>query len=148
MSLTAIGLFESTANSTLCKNSENVSGGRNVSNSHQLVPTSEMKMFHELHVHHVYSGFRNEANSHHLARIGERKFLMNTTYIVSRKQESKVFGSGGRNESNSHWLVRIGKLNTTQNIESGLRGRNVSNSHQLVPTSEMKMFHELHVHHV
>ena len=38
-----------------------------------------------------------------------KKFFMNPTYIVSRKKESKVFGSGGRSESNSHWLVRIGK---------------------------------------
>ena len=26
------------------------------------------------------------------ARIGEKKFLMNQTYIMSRKWESKVFG--------------------------------------------------------
>ena len=30
-----------------------------------------------------------------------RKFFMNSTFIMSRKYESKVFGSGGRNESNS-----------------------------------------------
>ena len=29
------------------------------------------------------------------------KFFMNSTYIMSRKYESKVFGSRGRNESNS-----------------------------------------------
>ena len=28
-----------------------------------------------------------------------RKFFMNSTYIMSRKLESNVFGSGGRNES-------------------------------------------------
>ena len=49
------------------------------------------------------------------------KFFMNSTYIMSRKYESKVFGSGGRNESNSHQLARIG---------------------------EGKIFHELDVHHV
>ena len=34
-----------------------------------------------------------------------RKFFMNSTYIMSRKKESNVFGSGGRNESNSHQLA-------------------------------------------
>ena len=50
-----------------------------------------------------------------------RKFFMNTTYIMSRKEESNVFGSAGRNESNSHQPARIG---------------------------EKKIFHELHVQHV
>ena len=49
------------------------------------------------------------------------KFFMNSTFIMSRKQESSVFGLGGRNESNSHQLARIG---------------------------EKKIFHELDVHHV
>ena len=50
-----------------------------------------------------------------------RKFFMNSTYIISRKWQSKVLGSGARNESNSYQLARIG---------------------------EKKIFHELHVHHV
>ena len=50
-----------------------------------------------------------------------RKFLMNSTYIMSRKRESNVFGRGGQNESNSHQLARIG---------------------------ERKIFDELDVHHV
>ena len=50
-----------------------------------------------------------------------RKFFMNSTYIMSRKWESNVFGSGCRNDSNSHQLARIG---------------------------EIKIFHQLDVHHV
>ena len=50
-----------------------------------------------------------------------RKFFMNSTYIISRKQESNILGSGGQNESNSQQLARIG---------------------------EQKIFHELDVHHI
>ena len=50
-----------------------------------------------------------------------RKFFMNSTYIMFRKKESKVFGSRGRNDSNCHLLAEIG---------------------------EKKIFHELDVHHV
>ena len=50
-----------------------------------------------------------------------RKFFMNSTYIMSRRQESNIFGSGGRNECNSQKLARIG---------------------------EKKVFHEVDVHHV
>ena len=60
--------------------------------------------------------------------MAREKFFMNSTYIMSRKQESNVLwaqeaemSSGGRNESNSHQLARIG---------------------------ERKIFHELDVHHV
>ena len=50
-----------------------------------------------------------------------KKFFMNSTYIMSRKWESKFLGSGGRNDSNSHQFAGIG---------------------------EKKIFHELDVHHV
>ena len=30
---------------------------------------------------------RNESNSHQLARIDEKKFFMNSTYIMSRNEE-------------------------------------------------------------
>ena len=50
-----------------------------------------------------------------------RTFVMNSTYIMSTKKESLVFGSGCQNESNSHQLARIG---------------------------EKKILHELDVHHV
>ena len=54
-------------------------------------------------------------------KSARRKFFMNSTYIMSRKLESNVFGSGGRNESKCHQLARIG---------------------------DGKIFHELDVHHV
>ena len=38
------------------------------------------------------SGGRNDSNTALFARIGEKKFLMNSTYIMSRKWESNVFG--------------------------------------------------------
>ena len=39
-----------------------------------------------------------------------KKFLMNSTYIMSRKWESNVFGLfGGRNDSNTAQFARIGK---------------------------------------
>ena len=50
-----------------------------------------------------------------------RKFFMNSTYIMSTKQDQTFLRSGGQNESNSQQLARIG---------------------------EKKIFHELHVHHV
>ena len=36
-------------------------------------------------------GGRNESNSHVLAGIGEYKFFMNPTYIMSRKKDSNGF---------------------------------------------------------
>ena len=59
------------------------------------------KIFHELDVHHVQkvrikSFWPQEAEMtlrpRQFARIGEKKILMNSTYIMSRKWESKVFG--------------------------------------------------------
>ena len=38
-----------------------------------------------------------------------KKFLMNSTYIMSRMWESNVFGLGGRNDSNTDQFARIGK---------------------------------------
>ena len=38
-----------------------------------------------------------------------KKFLMNSTYIMSRKWESNVFGPGGLNDSNTAQYARIGK---------------------------------------
>ena len=54
-------------------------------------------------------------------KSARRKFFMNSTYIMSRKLESNVFGSGGRNESNIKSHAEIGEKN---------------------------IFHELDVHHV
>ena len=57
-----------------------------------------------------------------LLESARRKFFMNSTYTMSRKQESKCFWTReGRNEPNSHQLARI---------------------------DENKIFHELDVHHV
>ena len=36
-------------------------------------------------------GGRNDSNTDQFARIGEKKFCMNQTYIMSRKWESNVF---------------------------------------------------------
>ena len=44
-----------------------------------------------------------------LQESARRKFFMNNTYIMSRKQESNVLASGGRNESNSNVLAGIGE---------------------------------------
>ena len=50
-----------------------------------------------------------------------KKFFMNSTYIMSKRWDSNVFGSGGRNDSNTHQFALI---------------------------SEKKIFLELDVHHV
>ena len=71
-------------------------GGRNEPNSHQLVRIGEKKIFHELDVHDVQKigikRFRAEEAEMSLTASARRKFFMNSTYIMSRKQESNVFG--------------------------------------------------------
>ena len=52
---------------------------------------------------------RNESNSHQDARIGRRKFFMNSRYIMSRKWVSNLFGLRRPNKSNSHQLARNGE---------------------------------------
>ena len=88
------------------------------------------KYFHELDVHHVQEEgikrfWTQEAKMSLTAnsslKSARRIFFMNSTYIMSRKQESNVLGSGGENESKSQQLCRIG---------------------------ESKIFDELDVHHV
>ena len=77
------------------------SGARNDSNSQQLARIGEKKIFHEHDVHHVQKvGIKRfwaqetemtlTANSS--KESARRKFFMNSTYIMSRKQESNVFG--------------------------------------------------------
>ena len=77
------------------------SGGQNESNSQQLARIGEKKIFHELDVHHVskvgIKRFWAQDAEMTLTAISSlesarRKFFMNSTYIMSRKQESKVFG--------------------------------------------------------
>ena len=70
------------------------SGGRNEANSHQLARIGERKIFHELDVHHVKKvGIKRfwvqEAEMSQTAvssfESPREKFLMNSTYIMSRK---------------------------------------------------------------
>ena len=70
------------------------SGDRNESNSHQLAPIGDKKIFHELDVHHVLKvGFKRfwaQVTEMTLTAISSqasarRKFFMNSTYIMSRK---------------------------------------------------------------
>ena len=76
------------------------SGGRNESNSHELVRIGDKKIFHELDVHHVKKvGFKlswaQEAEMSliimSLLESARRKFFMNATCIMSRKSDSNVF---------------------------------------------------------
>ena len=78
-----------------------VSGCQNESNSHQLAPVGEKKIFHELDVHHVYkvgiTCFCAQDAKMSLTAISSlesasRKFFMNSTNIMSTKEESLVFG--------------------------------------------------------
>ena len=70
------------------------SGGRNESNSHQLTGIGERKIFDELDVHHVskvgINRFWAQQAEMSLTAItslesAREKFLMNSTYIMSRK---------------------------------------------------------------
>ena len=92
--------------------------------------SARRKYFHELDVHHVQeAGIKHfwaqeakmclTANSS--LKSARKKFFMNSTYIMSRKQESKVFWFRRQNEPNSQQLAEIGQKN---------------------------IFHELDVHHV
>ena len=77
------------------------SGCQNESNSHQLARIGEKKIFHELDVHHVYklgiTCFWAQDAKMSLTAISSlesarRKFFMNSTYIMSTKYKSLVFG--------------------------------------------------------
>ena len=69
------------------------SGGRIESNSHELAPIVEKKIFHELDVHHVYKVgikrfFAQDAElsltAMSLLESARRKFFMNWKYIMYR----------------------------------------------------------------
>ena len=130
MSLTAISLLESARrkffmNSTYImsrKQESNVLFGlrsRNEFNSYQLAGIGEKKIFHELDVHHVQKvGIKRfwaqEAEmtltAISLLESATRKFFMNSTYIMSRKQESNVFGAQEAEMSlTAYQLARIGE---------------------------------------
>ena len=77
------------------------SRGRNESNRHELSRKGEKKIFLEFDVHHVYNvGIKRcwaqeaemSLTAISLFESARRKFFMNSTYIMSRKKESKVFG--------------------------------------------------------
>ena len=77
------------------------SEGPNESNSHQLAPIGQKKIFHEHDVHHVYKvgniRFWAQETEMSLTAIktlesAKRKFFMNSTYIMPRKMQSNVFG--------------------------------------------------------
>ena len=126
------------------------SGGRNESNSHQLARIGESKIFRKLNVHHVqtvgikrFSAQEAEMSLTAMSSLesARRKFFMNSTYIMSRKQESNVFRRTSYLESrNQTFWAKEGEMS------SG--GRNESNSHQLARNGERKIFHEFDVHHV
>ena len=70
------------------------SGGRNESNSHQLLRIGEKKIFYELDVHHVHKVvikrfWAREAEMSLRAisscESARRKFFMNSTYIMCTK---------------------------------------------------------------
>ena len=72
------------------------SGGRNDPNSHKLARIDENKIFHELVVHHVQKvGIKRfwaqeaemSLTAISLLESAGGKFFMNSTYIMSRKQE-------------------------------------------------------------
>ena len=77
------------------------SGCQNESNSHQLARISEKKIFYQFDVNHVYkvgiTCFLAQDAKMSLTAISSlasarRKFFINSTYIMSTKKESLVFG--------------------------------------------------------
>ena len=77
------------------------SGCQNESNTQELALIGEKKIFHELDVHHVYkvgiTCFCAQDAKMSLTAIStlesaRREFFMNSTYIMSTKWESLVFG--------------------------------------------------------
>ena len=103
---------------------------QNESNSHQLARIGEKKIFHELHVHHVYKVgitcfWAQDAKMSLTAirslesAIRKLSWTRRTSCLQSRNH--LVLGSGCQNESNSQYPARIG---------------------------ERKIFHELDVHDV
>ena len=77
------------------------SGPRNESKSYQLARIGEKKIFHELDIHHVQKVGIKRFGAHEAEMTltantslesARRKFLINSTYVMSRKKESNVFG--------------------------------------------------------
>ena len=140
MSLTAIRSLESARRKfswtrrTSCLQSRNHlflgSGFQNESNSHHLAGIGQKKIFHELHVHHVY-------------KVGITCFWaqdakMSLTAIRSLESARRKFS----------WTRRTSCLQSRNHLFLGSGFQNESNSHQLAGIGEKKIFHELDVHHV
>ena len=77
------------------------SAGQNESMCQKLHRIGEKKIFHEQNVHHVKKvGIKRfwaqkakvSLSAKSSLQSARRKFFMNSTYIMSRKQESNVFG--------------------------------------------------------
>ena len=89
-----------------------------------------------------------------------KKFFMNPTYIMSRKQESNVFGPrrlkwvkqptarSYRREKSFSWTLRTSCLESRNETFLGSGGRNESNAHQFARIGEKNIFHEFDVHDV
>ena len=111
MTLTPISSLESARKNfswtrgTSCPESGNQtflgSGGRNDSNTHQFARSSEKKIFYELDVHHVWKVGIKRFWAHEAEMTltpisslesGRKNFFINSTYIMSWKWESNVFG--------------------------------------------------------
>ena len=111
MSLTAISSIESARRKFFMNLTYNMSksrnhlflesGWQNESNTHELALIGKKKMFHELDVHHVYkvaiTCFWAQDAKMSLTAIStlesaRSKFFMKSTYIMSTKEESLVFG--------------------------------------------------------
>ena len=77
------------------------SGCQNESNRHKLARIGEKKIFHELDVHHFYKvgitcfwsqDAKMSLTAFSSLESARRKLFMNSTYIMSTKKESLVFG--------------------------------------------------------
>ena len=95
---------------------------RDDSNTALFASIAEKKIFDEFDVHHVYKvgikrlwAYEAEMTLTPISSLesAKKKFLMNSTYIMSRKWESNLFGnktflgSGGRDDSNTALFTSI-----------------------------------------
>ena len=88
------------------------------------------------------------------------KIFMNSTYIISRKKESNVFGlrrpkwveqplaCSNKRDENFSWTRRTSCLESGNQTFFGSAGQNESNSHYLARIGARKIFHEVDVHHI
>ena len=130
-------------------------------NTHQLARIGEKNFFHELDLHHVYKvGIKRfwaqeaEMSLTPMSSLesARRKFFMNSTYIMSRKKESNVFGlrrpnwvkqpipRSNRRQENFPWTRRTSCLESRNQTFLGSGGRNESNTHRLAEPTRRKFF--------